>query len=368
MPRLLSFIGGAFLAFALIAAPASAKTLFVDDNGLDCQQATFTSVQAAVTAAGPNDTVKVCNGTYAEQVLIDNKDGLKLEGLNKDGAVIRYPATSTNDEHSLIQISDSDKVALRFLTVSGPYVNAGCTEPEDNHLAVFVDNSFDVKIEHNEIVDIRNSLPSLYGCQDGIAVSVGDSAQDSSGSADVRHNEITGYQKGGVLVDNTGSDARVSHNTISAAEDVQPFIAPNGVQVSNGASARVDHNEVTENIYGPSTIGDYAGTGILLYQPKVGGVRVSQNEVYRNDDGISSYDSDGQRIEQNNSNDNRVYDGLFFDADSEGNLVLGNDATGNNEDDCHDDSNGTGTAGTANTWRNNTGNTENREGLCKPAN
>jgi len=36
-----------------------------------------------------------------------------------------------------------------------------------------------------------------------------------------------------------------------------------------------------------------------------------------------------------------------------------------NDPDCYDDTTGTGTAGTANTWFRNNGETENRPGLCK---
>jgi hypothetical protein len=35
--------------------------------------------------------------------------------------------------------------------------------------------------------------------------------------------------------------------------------------------------------------------------------------------------------------------------------------------DCHDDSSGSGTAGTANHWRGNRGETQNRPGLCRDA-
>jgi hypothetical protein len=57
------------LALAVTAglpAAASAATLTVDDLGDDCPSAGFTSVQAAVDAASPGDTVAICPGTYAE--------------------------------------------------------------------------------------------------------------------------------------------------------------------------------------------------------------------------------------------------------------------------------------------------------------
>jgi parallel beta-helix repeat protein len=54
-------------------------TLTVDDN-LMCPGATFSSIQAAVTAAMPNDTVQVCAGTYNELVSINKP--LTLLGAN----------------------------------------------------------------------------------------------------------------------------------------------------------------------------------------------------------------------------------------------------------------------------------------------
>ena len=56
----------ACLGMAAMAAPASAATLSVDDDGAECPAAAFTSVQAAVDAAAAGDTVAICPGTYEE--------------------------------------------------------------------------------------------------------------------------------------------------------------------------------------------------------------------------------------------------------------------------------------------------------------
>ena len=356
----------AVTALALGATPAAAKELRVDDDQAQCPTAPFTSIQAAVTAASPGDKVKVCPGTYTEQVRITNKDGLKLESLADKQAIIQFPVLTTAP-NALVHIQSSDDVSVRGFVIRGPYVEAGCTIPQNNHFGVYVDNSFNAEIRDNHITLIRNSLPSLFGCQDGLAVLVGRQSLGSVGSADVNHNLIDEYQKGGVVTDNAGSFVQVDHNTIRVTSlQVQASLAPNGVQISRGAGGRVDHNDVSGN----SFLGDPnsgSGSGILLFQPGAGLVRVDHNNVFANDDGIPSIDSDNNEVSHNTSHDNVLYDGLYFDSASTGNLVLGNNAFGNTEHDCHDDSNGTGTAGTANTWKANDGDTQNRPGLCDPA-
>src|SRR5688572_7521613 len=81
----------AIAAGILALSPGSAfgKTLRVDNNPADDCQGTFPSIQMAVTAASPGDTVKVCPGTYNEQVRITEKDKLKLESQKPQQAVIK---------------------------------------------------------------------------------------------------------------------------------------------------------------------------------------------------------------------------------------------------------------------------------------
>jgi hypothetical protein len=68
-----------------------------------------------------------------------------------------------------------------------------------------------------------------------------------------------------------------------------------------------------------------------------------------------------------NSSVSNAQDGIRFEAGgATGNLVIRNHLRRNGEHDCHDDTVGAGTAGTANTWRDNDALTENRPGLCPP--
>jgi hypothetical protein len=56
--------------FLFFSISASAATIIVDDDSA-CPGAAFTTIQAAINAAAPLDTIQVCAGTYAEQININ---------------------------------------------------------------------------------------------------------------------------------------------------------------------------------------------------------------------------------------------------------------------------------------------------------
>src|SRR4051812_271190 len=56
-------------ALLLVPAAAQAATWTVDDDGVQCSNATFKSIQVAVDFAAPNDTIKICDGVYQESSL-----------------------------------------------------------------------------------------------------------------------------------------------------------------------------------------------------------------------------------------------------------------------------------------------------------
>src|SRR5437868_2021429 len=92
----------------------------VDDNGLDCPTATYTSIQAAVSAAPPGTRIRVCAGTYTEQVTIPaGKDGLLLYSTPDLAAVIKAPATMT-DPKAIVLVRGAHNVTIRHFTITGP--------------------------------------------------------------------------------------------------------------------------------------------------------------------------------------------------------------------------------------------------------
>jgi parallel beta-helix repeat protein len=334
----------------------------VDDDHMQCPNATFTRIQPAVMASGPGDVIRVCPGLYQEQVDIGpGHDGLTLFSQQPRQAIIKAPQPVMAEPGDIVRIHGAQNVSVKQFVISGPLPDTLFCSPT-TRTGVRVDQGASALLRDDQITEIRSTSPALRGCQNGIAVLVGRMSEGSTGTAWVTHNQIDRYQKGAIVVDNAGSSATIDHNSIvHGPPDVIP-IAPNGVQVSRGAGAQVDHNVVAENSGGAS------GTGVLIFNAGAGLVSIDHNDVYENDDGISLYGSNDETVAHNNSHEQLVYDGLYMAPDSTGNSIEENDAYLNAEHDCHDDSAGGGTAGTANYWLHDKGNTENRPGLCKATN
>jgi hypothetical protein len=352
------------LADAATASAGDGPNMFVvDDDHADCPNATFTSIQAAVDASGPGDQIKVCPGTYDEQVRIvgPSHDDLRLFSLVPLAAVVRMPSIETMPR-SIVLVQDARDVDVRQFTISGPFAFPACADTLDRHTGVrIVDGS--ATVFGNHITEIRNVNPALFGCQDGIGVLVGRQAESQVGTATLSHNLIDRYQKGGVVVDNAGSYASITQNEIDGDPGLTPTIAQNGVQVGRGASADVDHNEIRNNFFFRIGLDDTAA-GVLLFETAAH-VSVDHNDVTGNGVGIDIDEgATGLTIDHNDvteSHDN----GVAAFTGSSGNTISFNDATDNAPVDCYDETTGPGTAGTANSWIKDKGATQNRPGLCK---
>ena len=367
-------------AFAVTASPALATDrLVAKPTDLACGKPTaYLTIQAAVDAANPGDTVKVCPGLYQEQVTIGpGKNNVKLESVKHWQAAIRYPTGVLTDPKAVVAVRGATGVGIKEFTIEGPWQDTSdCTSTR--HYGIKVDQAGSAKIESNHITQIQDAVSALRGCQDGVAIQVGRSGESTTGSAEIVHNVIDKFQKNGPTIDGAGSSGKVQENTIDGGGD-HNIIAKNGVQISRGASAKVEKNRIFNHYFTgagppPASDGDDSndGTGILVFNVN-GGVTVHENTLTFNDLGFSIFGdasqagpptASGVMIDNNVTNAN-VFDGLRADPGATGNTFQGNKSSSNESHDCHDDTTGTGTAGTANTWKDNQGNTQTPEGICK---
>jgi parallel beta-helix repeat protein len=413
-----ALISGAVVLGAM-ATPAFAKDFTVGT----CDGGGFATIQAAVTAASSGDHIKVCPGTYIEQVTIPaGKDHLSLESMKPLQAIIQAPAVMVGIK-AIVRVAGAQDTGIKQFTIQGPG-GGGCDSLE---YGVRVDGGGSATIEKNHITHIRDN--PFSGCQNGNAVQIGRKAESTTGSASVKDNTIDDYQKTGVIVSNTGSYGTVEHNTILGVGPTAT-IAQNGIQISGGADASVKNNDVSGNIYSPATV---SSGGILIIDPGTvtfenntmhandlniydqgasSGVSIKNNESYgATYDGIDLISASGATVENNKAHDNgsdgiyltdtttgntlknneltsngedginldsannntlrdnktkgNAVDGVHASSSSMGNTIQNNDAKTNTVWDCQDESVGTGTAGTGNTWLNDKGVTSMPAGICK---
>lgn len=286
--------------FVLAASdPALGATHWVNDDdpngglyilpGTSCTNPGYPTIQSAVTAAAPGDRINVCPGTYLEQVTVPmGKDNLELRSVGHWQAVIKAPPVMMPDpfgSFTIVRIGGAQNVTLLAFTITGP----GPAPCGSLHFGVRVDTGGSANILGNHITDIRDSLPppTVSGCQNGVAILVGRQLNGTTGSARIIGNVIERYQKNGPTVDNLGSHAEIRHNRIFGAGPIATN-AQNGIQVSRGATADVQHNFVSGHLFTPQSV---AATGILHFRS--GEVLTQHNTVTLNDVGVDTENPNG---------------------------------------------------------------------------
>lgn len=215
-------------------------------------------IQGSVDVATAGDTVLVKAGTYEEQVAV----GKSLTLVGESGAVstfIKAPATipvASDPDSNIVKIAGTGvSVEMSGFTVTGPGPG-GCGTI---NTGIFVRDDAYANIHDNRILDIRDN--PFSGCQNGVGIQVGRASLSTSGTADIKDNLISGYQKNGITISNVGSSATVTNNILTGAGP-STIIAQNGVQVSGGATADINGNTISDHSYSP---GSYTSAGILIY-------------------------------------------------------------------------------------------------------
>jgi nitrous oxidase accessory protein NosD len=247
---------------AAVAGPTPPADLrafsYTSDYTFDNVRRIGATIQGEVDHAQDGDTVLVKAGEYPEQVQVSKSVHLSGED-GADQTFIQAPAdippASDPDSAILLIFGDGVEAELSGFTIQGPGPS-GCGSLS---FGVFVRDGAAADIHDNQVLDIRDQ--PFSDCQNGVAIQVGRAALDTSGTATITDNQISGYQKNGITVSHTGSSAEISGNTLTGAGPTST-IAQNGIQVSYLATAQIEANMVSGHAY---TSGNVTSTGILLY-------------------------------------------------------------------------------------------------------
>jgi len=452
-------------------------TLLVDDDGVQKPNAQFTSINAAILAANPGDTIKVFPGTYNESVLVNKS--VALLGVHSGSAVERAGMKSDDPTKDAIIVPtgagtdgfdvSADKVQIRGFTIEntdsgvttvgidqqatvsgGHYVNNlieghtfgmylnSSTIPGKPQTVVrdnaFVNNNAtggssgdgiysdqgarNILIEDNFFTDDSSAavvFAGTAGTQSQIIIQGNNLFNDSSialinvegarvannhsdgangsaifldGVSDVHvvNNRLTGQEGStvGIHVTQDSAATQPSFNNVIRGNDISDFRRTGsfGILLDSGAMDNlVESNVVSGNSAGiglensmSNTVQDNTANHNFLVGIKL---ETSTNNIVRDNrtrhndlgriiandgKGIALLNSDGNVISGNQSTGNAI-DGVFVDSGSANNSIHNNTLLNNGFDDEHDQSTGSGTAGTANTWAHNRHHTASPAGL-----
>jgi parallel beta-helix repeat protein len=354
------------LALVATAATASAATRVVDDDGhatsTNCSAATvtpFTTVNAALAASNPGDTIVVCAGVYNEQLDITKRVTItgRIDPNDPQAPTIKpnpmvANTTSLSTGNPIAAVILVDTTAANATVIEQLTVDAGdngfggsCAVP--NIIGVYYRNASGT-VRNSVVKNTMMADPTLLGCQVGLGIFAQSDAVGGTSALVATANSVHEYGKNGITGNGPGTSLTATGNSVTGVGATQ-YTAQNGIQIGFGAIGTVTGNHVNDHYYSQCAVitdeacGGGSASGILLFQ--VGnGVTVSSNTVGTSQTGIYQEGNLGTII-SNVILNTIVYDGIYVLGDT--NTVTRNGITDSDESGIFID--GTGNTVTKNT-------------------
>jgi hypothetical protein len=254
------FITSALAAVALSSAAVTNTTT----------NTPYTTIQDAVNAASPGDTLVADPGLYVEQVQIDKP--LTLKG-GASGVIIK--AVSNQIGASILVKPLTTNVNIENLTLQCDPSQQNTGQGGDNRLRGIWFNQSSGTVDSVSVIDYRRNT-GFFGVQEGNGIELRGSIFDGVTTWDntltVTNCLVTGYQKTGII-GNGNVKLIASGNTVTGV-GTTPNIAQNGIQIGFGAKGIVEFNVISGNRY---ATGDVWSCGILIFDAS--GVRSRGNQI-----------------------------------------------------------------------------------------
>jgi hypothetical protein len=385
------------------AAPAAAPprgAVVVGTASASCPRPAFPDIQSAVTATPAGGTIYVCAGTYTGRVSISKR--LRLLGAQY-GRDARTRPTSTAQETVVtsptggFDVQGVDGLTVDGFTFSGSGGDGIDAFQGDSGFTfvnnVFANNQNGMNVSTPGPVRSTITRNRFTANNNGTDPNAGTGVLFTSGPADdvvvtdnlfERHASAAVNSIGDPNNRSTGlvisTNRSVDDSSFAVVNNVDGGVV-DGNQATKASSAvdgtiiyivgNTNRLTVSRNILSGDTGTGISANGSYGSAPSTNLV-IDSNIIRNRTTGISINDDHRSVTVRNNVVQGSTRSatapgrGIRLQAGSQGVIVANNAVTGSSDVDCVDESHGTGTAGTADTWTRNAGRTSTPVGLCIP--
>ena len=353
---------------------ARAARLLVDDDRAQCPTARYTTIQEAVDAAFPGETLEVCAGRYTSNTRVTKT--LRIVGPRR-GIDGRTRTLTSPGEAVIVTdrpfIIDADSVVLDGLTlrvetdetgegwgvlsrstISGTVIQ-NCVLDADGVTAFFPGSNGTLRTvaKRNHFYNrlgVATSGDEPYAPGRYLLVtenlftnsSIGLFSREDDGVV-VSHNRFEGG--GGIAISGV-RDSKVYGNTLTG-------VIHDGIRIDASSAAWISDNVLTG---GPGDAVRVTGDSTA--------VKIQRATISGFNRGIVLQESVGNQVLENDVSGSLEI-GILVGIDTSGNRLADNRSFGSGLLDCQDASSGSGTLGTANKWVRNAGATSSPN-VCTP--
>jgi hypothetical protein len=258
--------------------------ILVAQRKAECPNARFYSIQDAVNAARRGDTIRVCQGEYAEQVVV----GKSVKLVGDKGAVL-VPQHMVKNASSL---STGEPLAVGILVsgAEGVDVTGFTVDTRNNGLAGCLPKLIGILYQNASGHVASNSVRHVRLGSSGSACRSGNAIEVQSGNAgrskvDIHDNSVDDYQINAITANGEGTYVGIEENEITTTGPAER-VSWNGIQVAFGASGVIERNTLVADLPPHAMPSRCASntTGILVFESK--GVHVLANSVQSLQTGI----------------------------------------------------------------------------------
>ena len=273
----------------------------------------FPTIQAAINASNPGDTIKVLPGIYTEQLTISKS--LTIIGSGAKSTIIQAPDVLNPSpvipfpgRANIVEIFDEAIVTMKGFTIAGPSGN-------------ICEGLAGVSIHGDATLEIDSS--AIIGClREGILVGLAEFIPRGPqvGHAVITKTDITDYRVVGIQTGGENTTIVISKSQVIAA-DAPEVVGQIGIFGAIGPKVVIVDNKISGNICnnpecGPDFFTQVQGSGIFLVNVNQDSI-IAGNTVTNNDLGIALAENSGCcKIENNKLSDNRFFGITIIDGEN----------------------------------------------------